>query len=193
MVRNFLILAIMSILSGCSSFLATAQSDPFRIGYVNENGKSIFGSNGPMTLGVITLDATRRAVVVSKTGKFCAEGPPPVAVGVSITSKADLDAEPSANLAKIKAGIDESFTSKINQLSDQTLLKIYITGNHALCQFDLNGVFKDKPDLLIKEFNNLTNKVLEAYKKPTPKTPPKIKTSPKTPITPAPTTTAPPT
>ena len=169
MVRIFLLLAFVVSLTGCSSFLATAQSDPFRIGYVGPEGADIWGTSENNLLGVISLDATRRVVMVNLVdGKFCAEGPPDVGVNLNISSEGKATASAGANVGAAAPAaaveLDEKYESTITKLADRTaLLDIYRAGNQSLCQYHLNGAFAGNNEGLIEAFNDLTDKVLTAY------------------------------
>ena len=161
----------MPILTGCSSLTATMNSDPFRIDYISPEGQTVFGSEQDKTLGIISLDATRRVVLVSLTGdtpgRFCAEPPPDVGTALSIKSKLDATAQTPgqpASAPKLTANMNESFDRTITKLANRTvLLDIYRTGLHSLCQFHLNGAFNGNNQQLVSEFSTFNKAILDAY------------------------------
>lgn len=159
-----------TILCGCSSVVETVNSDPFRIGYISPTGQtSMFEDDTEKAVGIISLDATRRVVIVSLNsdpkGKFCAEPPPDVGAALDIKSSLDASAEVTGTTPVTgSVQIGEEVKETLTKLADRTaLLDIYRTGVHSLCQYHLNGVFGDDDARVAEEFSKLTEGVLAAY------------------------------
>lgn len=156
--RNVIVVIVALLSTGCTSMYKAFSDDPVR-------ATIITGENKRAAIATVSLDASRRNVVVvltgNRIGQFCAEPPPDTAS--AIESILEAEAKAKGEIMEKKSELDgklkDTYKSAVVVIAKRTeLLDIYRTGTYSLCQYYLNdAIGKEELGTL---FENLTDKVL---------------------------------